>query len=94
MRLEGKVAWITGGGAGIGKAVAMRFAKEGAKVVVLELDRDRGEAVVGAIERADGEAALVVGSATDPTDVNRACDKAVETYCGLDILVNLSLIHI
>ena len=46
MRLEGKVAWITGGGAGIGKAVAMRFAKEGAKVVVLELDRDRGEAVV------------------------------------------------
>ena len=88
MRLEGKVAWITGGGAGIGKAVAMRFAKEGAKVVVLELDRDRGEAVVGAIERADGEAALVVGSATDPTDVDRACDDAVETYGGLDILVN------
>ena len=69
MRLEGKVAWITGGGAGIGKAVAMRFAKEGAKVVVLELDRDRGETVVEAIERADGDAALVVGSATDPTDV-------------------------
>ena len=88
MRLEGKVAWITGGGAGIGRAVAMRFTKEGAKVVVLELDRDRGEAVVEAIKRADGEAALVVGSATEVTDVNRACDVAVERYGGLDILVN------
>ena len=88
MRLEGKVAWITGGGAGIGKAVATRFAQEGATVVVLELDRDRGEAVVEAIRRADGEAALVVGSATELKDVNRACDVAVEIYGGLDILVN------
>lgn len=88
MRLEGKVAWITGGGAGIGKAVAMRFAKEGAKVVVLELDRDRGEAVVEAIKRTDGEAALVVGNATDEADVNRALDVALKSYGGLDILVN------
>ncbi len=88
MRLEGKVAWITGGGAGIGKAVSMRFAKEGAKVVVLELDRERGESVVEAIKRAGGEAELVVGSATDETNVNRALDVALKSYGGLDILVN------
>ena len=88
MRLDGKVAWITGGGAGIGRAASMRFAKEGAKVVVLELDQARGEAVVESIHRADGAAALVVGSATDETDVNRAIDMAVKSYGGLDILVN------
>ena len=88
MRLKGKVAWITGGGAGIGRAASMRFAKEGAKVVVLELDQARGEAVVESIHRADGEAALVVGSATDEADVKRALDMAMKTYGGLDILVN------
>ncbi len=88
MRLEGKVAWITGGGAGIGKAVAARFASEGAKIVILELDRDRGEAVIGAIEQSGGEAALVVGNATDEADVNRALDVALKSYGGLDILVN------
>lgn len=88
MRLEGKVAWITGGGAGIGKAVAMRFATEGAKILVLELDRERGESVVEAIKRAGGEATLVAGSATDEADVIRAGDVAEELYGGLDILVN------
>ena len=88
MQLDGKVAWITGGGAGIGRAASMRFAKEGAKVVVLELDQARGEAVVESIHRADGEAALVVGSATDEADVKRALDMAMKTYGGLDILVN------
>ena len=88
MRLAGKVAWITGGGAGIGKAVSIRFAKEGANVVVLELDERRGEAVVESIRGAGGEAALAVGSATDETDVNRALDVALEEFGGLDILVN------
>ncbi len=88
MRLEGKVAWITGGGAGIGKAASIRFAREGAKVVLLELDPVRGEAVVESINLAGGEAALVVGSATDETDVDRAVDLAMKAYGGLDILVN------
>ena len=88
MRLDGKVAWITGGGAGIGKAVSIRFAKEGAKVVVLELDQLRGEAVVESIRGAGGAAALVVGSATDEADVNRALHAAQEAFGGLDILVN------
>ncbi len=88
MRLKDKIAWITGGGAGIGRATAVRFAQEGARVVVLELDRERGEKVSAEIREAGGEVALVVGDVTDEEDVTRAVDAAVEQFGGLDVLVN------
>lgn len=88
MRLKDKVAWVTGGGAGIGRAVAVRFAQEGAKLVILELDEAGGEAVAAEVREAGGEAALVVGNAADEVDTARAVDAAVSRFGGLDILVN------
>lgn len=88
MRLKGRIAWITGGGAGIGRATAVRFAQEGARVVILELNEARGASAVAQIREVGGEAALVVGDATAEEDVTRAVDAAVEQFGGLDVLVN------
>ena len=88
MRFENKVVWITGGGRGIGRATALAFAGEGARVVILELTEAAGADTVSAIEREGGEAVLVVGDATNEEDAGRATETAIEHYRGLDILVN------
>lgn len=87
-RLEGKVAVITGGNAGIGEAVAKRFAEEGAAVVVTgrrpqELDR-----VVGVIRHGKGKALGVAGSVTDEAHVQDVARKALDSFGRIDILVN------
>jgi 3-oxoacyl-[acyl-carrier protein] reductase len=83
MRLAGKVALVTGAGAGIGRATARRFAAEGARVVAADLDEDRAR------ETCDGlEATPVAADVTDPDDVARMVAAAVERYGGLDIFHN------
>jgi 3-oxoacyl-[acyl-carrier protein] reductase len=86
MLLKDKVALITGGGNGIGRATAIRFAREGARVVVSDLDEGGLEETRLACEDADVMA--VVGSVTSRDDVQRMVDAAVNQYGRLDILIN------
>jgi short chain dehydrogenase len=87
-RLQGKVALITGGGSGIGRAAALLFAREGAKVVIAEIVRTAGEATVAAIEEAGGEARFVPTDVTRPEQVEAAVNAAVDAFGGLHVLYN------
>ncbi|MGZ6543849.1 MAG: SDR family NAD(P)-dependent oxidoreductase [Actinomycetota bacterium] len=82
MRLDGKVALISGGGTGIGAATARLFAREGASVVVTGRRREPIEAVAAEVK---GRA--VVGDTTDPSHAAEAVAAAVETFGGLDVVV-------
>ena len=87
-KLEGKVAVVTGSGRGIGRSVALKLASEGARVVVNDLDRDPAEAVVEQIRKSGGEAVACHGNVTAPDFAERFIRTAVDTYKGLDIIVN------
>ena len=88
MRLEGKVALITGGARGQGAAEAMLFAREGAKVVIADvLDRE-GMAVAAEIAELGGEALYVHLDVSSETDWRQAVDTVVSSYGKLDVLVN------
>ena len=87
-RLEGKVAFITGGGAGIGRASALLFAREGAKVAVAEYDVAAGEETVRLIKDAGGDAIFIATDVTDDEAVQRAVQQTVDTYKRFDILYN------
>lgn len=88
MRLESKVAIITGGGRGIGRGIARMFAKEGAKVVLAARTESQLSGVVQEIEDAGGTAAAVVTDVSATQDVERMVAFAVERFGTLDILVN------
>jgi NAD(P)-dependent dehydrogenase (short-subunit alcohol dehydrogenase family) len=87
-RLKNKVAVVTGGAAGIGEATAVLFAEEGAKVVIADLDKAAGEKTVAHIERLGAKAVFVKTDVSDEEAVRGVCDKAVEHFAKLDILVN------
>jgi 3-oxoacyl-[acyl-carrier protein] reductase len=86
MLLKDKVALITGAGGGIGRATAVRFAKEGAKLVLSDVDGDGLEETKKSI--GGEEVALVTGSVAVREDVQRMVDAAVQDYGRLDILIN------
>lgn len=87
-RLEDKVAIITGAGTGIGEAIAHKFAKEGAKVVVNGLPSDPIEDVASSIRQYGAEATAYAGDISDPVYAQACVQYAVDTYGKLDILVN------
>lgn len=87
-RLEGKVAIVTGAGTGIGEAIAHKFAKEGAKVVVNGLPTDPVQAVVDAIRHYGAEATAYEGDVSEEIYARNCVQHAIDTYGKLDILVN------
>jgi NAD(P)-dependent dehydrogenase (short-subunit alcohol dehydrogenase family) len=88
MRLANKVALITGAGSGIGRAIALEFAREGAKVLIAELDEPAGRAVADEIAAAGGEARFHRCDVTKEEEVRAAIQAAVDAFGRLDIMVN------
>lgn len=88
LRLKGKVALITGAGSGIGRATARLFAREGAKVVVADINSDGGKETVSLIEKEDGEAVFVMVDVTKAVEVKRMVEFALKEYTRIDVLFN------
>lgn len=88
MRLANKVAVITGSGSGIGEAEALLFAREGARVVVNDIQKDKCQRTVDSIKAAGGEASLFVADVSKAAEVKSLMDFAVKTYGKLNILIN------
>jgi 3-oxoacyl-[acyl-carrier protein] reductase len=85
MRLNGKTALVTGGASGFGAEVVRSYVREGARVVILDLNEDGAKAVA---REAGGETLAVGGDVTRQTDIERAVKSAVDGFGGLDIVVN------
>lgn len=88
MRLAGKVAVITGSGAGIGRETALVFSREGASVVIADMDRGRGRETEDLIRKQKGRALFVETDVSDPSSVRAMVRETVQAFGGLDILVN------
>ena len=94
MRLKGKVAVVTGAAAGIGLACAKRFAAEGAKVVLSDIDADKGETAAHEICDSGAEACFIACDVGDKAQVEALIAGAVEAYGGLDCAIaNAGIVH-
>lgn len=87
-KLQGKVAIISGSGRGIGRAVALKLAAEGASIVVNDLDAEPANETVAAIEAAGGKAVACIGNVTASDFGERFVQTALDAFGGLDIIVN------
>jgi NAD(P)-dependent dehydrogenase (short-subunit alcohol dehydrogenase family) len=87
-RLEGKVTIVTGGNAGIGEAVAKRFAEEGAAVVITGRRQGELDRVINEIGKNKGKVLPVAGSVTDETHVREVTQRALDKFGRIDVLVN------
>ncbi|HEY4800367.1 MAG TPA: glucose 1-dehydrogenase [Bacteroidia bacterium] len=87
-QLQNKVALITGAGSGMGRAMSILFASQGANVVASDVNRETLDAVVGEIKAKGGVAISVVANVAKEDDVKRIVNEAITAYGSLDILVN------
>ena len=90
---KGKVALVTGGGMGIGRASALAFARRGAKVVVADVDVEGGKETVRLVKKPGGEAMFVKTDVSNAADVKALVKKTVETYDKLDYALNNAAIN-
>ena len=88
MKLTDKVAIITGAASGMGKAMALLFAEEGAKVVVADIDDTGGKQTTDEINSSSGKAVFVHTDVSNPTDIMNLVDATMNEYSKIDILVN------
>lgn len=86
--LQGKTAVITGGGSGIGKSIALLFARQGAKVAILELDQENGKETVREITESGGQAACYACNVAIQLQVKEVFGQVYDTYGRIDILIN------
>ena len=88
MKLADKTAIVTGAGRNIGEEIAKLFAKEGARIAVVDMDEGRANAVTEMIKGDGGEAVAVVCDVANTDDIAKMVATTVETFGGIDILVN------
>ncbi len=88
MQLEDKRAIVTGGAGGIGRATAIAFAGEGAKVAIVDLDGEGADAVANEIIAAGGDAIALQADVSSETDIMRVVESAVESFGGVDVVFN------
>jgi len=88
MRLEGKSALITGGGSGFGEGMAHRFAQEGAKIVINDVDKANGERVAAAVRAAGGQCQFIYANVAKGEDFAASVQAALDHHGSLDIVVN------
>lgn len=87
-RLAGKIAVITGGATGMGRSTALAFAEQGAKVSIFDIQADEGEKTAQMIRDTGGDAIFIEADVTRADDIDRAFDKAVQTFGPYDVLFN------
>jgi acetoin reductase-like protein len=88
MKLQNKTAIVTGGAQGMGRAICLRYAQEGAQIVVADLKIETAQQVVNEIKQGGGQALAVAVDVRDPEQAQRMVDTAVTHFGGVDILVN------
>ena len=88
MPLKGKVALVTGGGSGIGRATALQLAREGARVLIADVDQAGGEETAGLVSAQGGDSAFISTDVSEAADVSAAVEMAVQQFGRLDLAIN------
>jgi NAD(P)-dependent dehydrogenase (short-subunit alcohol dehydrogenase family) len=88
MEFEGKVAVITGAGMGIGKAIAIAFAEEGASIVVVDVNIDTGQETVKTIQNKGGRAIFIQADVSNASDAQQIAVDTINSFERIDVLVN------